>query len=87
MNYTEMLEKLDCVSKTLLEIRDSQDMHCGEDNACKYCMYSINLNNIMPVEGEARICLFHLSNTALLKIKNRLRKSMELNYHFEMNRK
>lgn len=87
MTYAKMLEKLECVSKTLLEIRDVQDMHCGEDDACKYCVYNINLNDIIPTEREVRICLFHLSNTTLSKIRGRLRKSQELGFHLERSRK
>jgi hypothetical protein len=87
MNYTEMLEKLDCVSKTLRGIRDDQGMSCHEGESCKYCMYKVSLNDIIPIENEARICLFHLSNILLSKIRGRIRKSMELNYHLERNQK
>lgn len=87
MNYVEMLKKLEEVSKLLNEIRDEQDMHCYEGDSCKYCMYKVSLNDIIPIENETRICLFHLSNTALSKIRGRLRKSMELDYHLERNQK
>jgi hypothetical protein len=77
--FSEMLERLKDVHKTLWEIRDDQDMHCGEDGACKYCRYRISLDDVIPIEENTRVCLFHLQDTALIEIRKRLKALKEAN--------